>query len=52
MAYAYNPNYMGGRDQEDCCSRPAKLKSLQDSISTNKPSVVVCTCGPNDMGGK
>jgi hypothetical protein len=30
---AYNPSYSGGRDQEDCHSKPAQANSLQDPIS-------------------
>jgi hypothetical protein len=32
VAYAYNPSYSGGRDQEDHGSKPAWRYSLQDSI--------------------
>jgi hypothetical protein len=28
-----NPSYSGGRDQEDCSSKPAQSNSLQDPIS-------------------
>jgi hypothetical protein len=31
--YTCNPSYSGGRDQEDCSSKPAWASSLQDSIS-------------------
>jgi hypothetical protein len=27
-----NPSYSGGKDQEDCCSKPAWANSLQDPI--------------------
>jgi hypothetical protein len=27
VAYAYNPSYLGGRDQEDCSSKTAWAKS-------------------------
>jgi hypothetical protein len=30
--HACNPSYLGGRDQEDCSSRPVKAKNLQDPI--------------------
>jgi hypothetical protein len=33
MAYACNPSYSGGRDQEDLGSKPAWAKSSQDPIS-------------------
>jgi hypothetical protein len=29
VAHAYNPNYPGGRDQEDCGLKPAYLKNIQ-----------------------
>jgi hypothetical protein len=29
----YNPNYSGGRDQEDCSSKPAGVNSSLDPIS-------------------
>jgi hypothetical protein len=35
VTHAYNPNYLGGRDPEDCSSRAAKTKSSLDPISTN-----------------
>jgi hypothetical protein len=25
--YTYNPSYSGGRDQEDCCSKPVQANS-------------------------
>jgi hypothetical protein len=28
MAYTCNLSYLGGRDQEDCSSKPAQAKSL------------------------
>jgi hypothetical protein len=28
VAHAYNPGYSGGRDQEDCVSKPAQANSL------------------------
>jgi hypothetical protein len=33
VAQAYNPNYSGGRDQEDGGSKPAWANSSQDPIS-------------------
>jgi hypothetical protein len=33
-----NPSYSGGRDQEDCGSKPAWENSLQDPISKKKKS--------------
>jgi hypothetical protein len=27
VTHPYNPSYLGGRDLEDCSSRPAKAKS-------------------------
>jgi hypothetical protein len=33
VAHTYNPNYSGGRDQEDRSSKPAWENSLQDHIS-------------------
>jgi hypothetical protein len=35
VAHICNPNYSGGRDQEDHGSRTVRAKSLQDPISTN-----------------
>jgi hypothetical protein len=35
VAQACNPSYLGGRDWEDCCSRPGQAKCLWDPISTN-----------------
>jgi hypothetical protein len=35
VPHACNPSYLGGRDLEDCSSRLAQAKSLQDPISTN-----------------
>jgi hypothetical protein len=35
LAYACNPNYLGGWDQEDCGSRPVRAKSSWDSISNS-----------------
>jgi hypothetical protein len=37
VAHAYNPSYSGGRDQEDCGSKPSQASSLQDPI-LKKPS--------------
>jgi hypothetical protein len=33
VAHACNPSYSGGRDQEDCGSKPARANSLGDPIS-------------------
>jgi hypothetical protein len=33
MAHAYNPNYSGGRDQEDRGAKPAQANRLQDPFS-------------------
>jgi hypothetical protein len=33
VAYACNPSYSGGRDQEDCGSKPAWANSSQDPTS-------------------
>jgi hypothetical protein len=33
VAHAYNPNYLGSRDQEDYGSKPAHTNNFQDSIS-------------------
>jgi hypothetical protein len=32
VAHAYNPSYSGGRDQDDCSSKPAQANSSRDSI--------------------
>jgi hypothetical protein len=34
VAHAYNPNYPGGRDQDDQGSKPAWVNSLRDTILT------------------
>jgi hypothetical protein len=36
VAHACNPSYSGGRDQEDCGSKPGKTNNLQDPISKKK----------------
>jgi hypothetical protein len=33
VAHAYTPSYSGGRDQEDCGSRPAWAGMLRNPIS-------------------
>jgi hypothetical protein len=38
MAHACNPSYSGGRDQENCGSKPAGKNSLQDASSKKKKS--------------
>jgi hypothetical protein len=35
VAHPCNPSYSGGRDQEDCVSKPAQANSLQDRILKN-----------------
>jgi hypothetical protein len=35
VAHACNPSYSGGRNQEDCSSKPAWENSLWDPISKN-----------------
>jgi hypothetical protein len=35
VAHTYNPNYIGGRDQEDHSSKPAQANSSQDPFSKN-----------------
>jgi hypothetical protein len=35
VAQNCTPNYSGGRDQEDCDSKPAWANSLRDPILTN-----------------
>jgi hypothetical protein len=32
VAHSYNPSYLGGRDQEDCSSKPAWVNSTGDPI--------------------
>jgi hypothetical protein len=45
VAHSCNPSYLGGRDQEDCISKPAGANSSQDPIlktpSQKKGCVVV-----------
>jgi hypothetical protein len=55
VAYAYNPSYMGGREQRDHGLRPAETKSLRDPILTNKKLGVVghtsnLTCAGSVIG--
>jgi hypothetical protein len=33
VTHTCNPSYSGGRDQEDCGSKPAQANSLRDPIS-------------------
>jgi hypothetical protein len=47
VTHAYNFSYLGSRDQEDCCLRPAWAKSWQDPISINKRGGVAHACGPS-----
>jgi hypothetical protein len=35
VCHTCNPSYAGGRDQEDCSSKPAQANSLRDPISKN-----------------
>jgi hypothetical protein len=35
VAHAYNPSYLGGRDQEDCGSKPAEANSSWEPIFKN-----------------
>jgi hypothetical protein len=35
VAQTCNPSYSGGRDQEDCGSKPARANSLWDPILKN-----------------
>jgi hypothetical protein len=35
VAHAYNPSYSGGRDHEDCGSKPAWANSLREPILKN-----------------
>jgi hypothetical protein len=44
MAHACNPSYSGGRDYEDCCSKPACTNSSRDPISKN-PITKNWVCG-------
>jgi hypothetical protein len=36
VTHTCNPDYLGGRNQEDCSSRLAQPKSLQDFNSADK----------------
>jgi hypothetical protein len=38
MAHACNPTYSGGRDQEDCSSKPVQANSLRETLSQKYPS--------------
>jgi hypothetical protein len=33
VAHSCNPSYSGGKDQEDCSSKPAQANGSQDPIS-------------------
>jgi hypothetical protein len=35
VAHACNPSYSGGRDQENCSSKPAQANGSQDPVSKN-----------------
>jgi hypothetical protein len=50
MTHTCNLSYSGGTDLEDCGSRLSWAKSFQDSISSNKPGVIVHTCHPSYLG--
>jgi hypothetical protein len=47
VAHASNPNYLGGRDWEDCGLRSDQEKVQEAPISTNKLGVVVHACHPS-----
>jgi hypothetical protein len=36
VTYTCNPNYSGGRDPEDCSTRPVQKKSYQDLMLTKQ----------------
>jgi hypothetical protein len=36
ISHAYNPSYLGGRDQEDCGSKPAQANRSWDPMSKKK----------------
>jgi hypothetical protein len=38
--HACNPNYSGGRDQEDCGLEPPQANSSQDPIAKNKKKAI------------
>jgi hypothetical protein len=38
LVHAYNPSYSGGRDQEDCSSKPSQASGFQALISKTKKS--------------
>jgi hypothetical protein len=35
VAHSFNPSYSGGRDQEDCSSKPVQANSSRDPILKN-----------------
>jgi hypothetical protein len=35
VVHAYNPSYSGGKDKEDCVSRPAEANSSRDFYLEN-----------------
>jgi hypothetical protein len=41
VAHAYNPSYSGGRDQEDCGSKPASKQSIRPYLKETKRAVKV-----------
>jgi hypothetical protein len=51
VAYTYNTNCLGGREQEDCGLGQQGQKVSKTPISINKPSVVPHACDPSYEGG-
>jgi hypothetical protein len=51
LGHTYNSSYSGGRDWENCGSRPAQQKVTQIPISTNKPGKVIHVCDLSYLGG-
>jgi hypothetical protein len=55
VAHAYNPSYLGGRDQEEQSSKPAWANSLPDPIlKVPNPSQAPVThaCNPSYSGDR
>jgi hypothetical protein len=52
VAHAYNSSYSGGRDEEDNGLRPGqkKRRKVRETISTNKPGMVIYNCNPSYAG--
>jgi hypothetical protein len=42
VSYACNPSYSGGRDQEDCCLKPAQENSSPELILKNPSQKRAC----------